>query len=568
MTDLHAWFSDDEISRLEPLLDKAEAEGWRSWVRTRADFRALLLGYYFDLRLARHFEDFCANHIRHVSGDHAGKPFLFLDWQKNDFFYPLFGWVRKENGKLRRRFKRGFVFIGKKNGKSTAAAAIALYLLCADGEMEAKCYVAANSREQAGEVWDKAAKFVEDSPTLSRILKIGRGLKKTIAHLPSKSFLRPISSEGRTNDGADSHLAIYDELHDARNDRLFSTIEHADLARSNALCPFVITTAGDDPSPENICYRQYTKAKKVVTGESDDVEFFALVYEAPADLDPGDPRAWHAANPSIGSLIQESKIAAKYKNAVETGSVANFRRRILNQWVSIDEERWVPRAKWDACKGSFPDDYRNLPCYLGVDLSKKSDFTALVRVWVDEPNSRYYVSPRFWLPSETYARRVRNGQTELLRWKDDEHLEIMQGPYIDSRIVEQVIRDECAINQVQAICFDERYADPIAQPLNEDHYPVIYVGQGIAHLSQPMKFVEGAILTRKIVHDGNNLMGWMFGNVVPARDRNDGIHPDKSRSVDRIDGVSALVTAFNRILVNTDTKSAYDAEEKDIVVFI
>ena len=58
-----------------------------------------------------------------------------------------------------------------------------------------------------GEVWDKAAKFVEDSPTLSRILKIGRGLKKTIAHLPSKSFLRPISSEGRTNDGADAHLA-------------------------------------------------------------------------------------------------------------------------------------------------------------------------------------------------------------------------------------------------------------------------------------------------------------------------------------------------------------------------
>ena len=82
--------------------------------------------------------------LKHTKGKWAEKPFWLFPWQEQ-VIRDVFGIV-DENGK--RQFRTAFVEIGKKNGKSELAAAVALYLLYADGEPSAEVYGAAADRQQ------------------------------------------------------------------------------------------------------------------------------------------------------------------------------------------------------------------------------------------------------------------------------------------------------------------------------------------------------------------------------------------------------------------------------------
>ena len=62
--------------------------------------------------------------LRHTKGKWAGKRFWLLPWQEQ-IIRDLFGIV---DARGKRQFRTAFVEIGKKNGKSELAAAVALYL--------------------------------------------------------------------------------------------------------------------------------------------------------------------------------------------------------------------------------------------------------------------------------------------------------------------------------------------------------------------------------------------------------------------------------------------------------
>src|SRR5262245_28073787 len=98
-------------------------------------------GSYFDKAAAQRAVDFFAECLTHVKGEYAGRPFVLERWQADDIIRPLFGWKRP-NGS--RRYRTAYIEIPRKNGKSSLAAGIALYLLAADGERGAEVYSAAS----------------------------------------------------------------------------------------------------------------------------------------------------------------------------------------------------------------------------------------------------------------------------------------------------------------------------------------------------------------------------------------------------------------------------------------
>ena len=107
--------------------------------------------------------------LRHSQGRWAGKPFELLPWQADDLIRPLFGWRRADGT---RRFRRAYAEVSKKNGKSTLAAGLALYLLTADGEQGAEIYSAAADRQQAAICFREAALMVGKSPALRDNLQV------------------------------------------------------------------------------------------------------------------------------------------------------------------------------------------------------------------------------------------------------------------------------------------------------------------------------------------------------------------------------------------------------------
>ena len=145
--------------------------------------------------------------LPHTKGRWAGKPFWLLPWQEQ-IIRDLFGIVKADGT---RQFRTAYVEIPKKNGKSELAAAIALYMLYADGEASPEVYGAAADRQQASIVFDVAKRMVEMTPGLLKRSKI-MGATKRIVNYTNAGFYQVLSAEVGTKHGLNVSALCLDEL--------------------------------------------------------------------------------------------------------------------------------------------------------------------------------------------------------------------------------------------------------------------------------------------------------------------------------------------------------------------
>jgi phage terminase large subunit-like protein len=240
----------DARPQLPAALRRAQREGWRKWIQSAADERAVVEeGCWFDEAAGLYVVEFFDRFLVHTMGQFAGQPFELLPWQRDDVVMPLFGWKRKDGT---RRFRKCYVEVPKKNGKSTLCGGLALYLLLADGEPRAQIYGAAADREQAGIVYTEAANMVTASAELGQRLQVIRSTKRIIDPL-SNSFYHAISADAYTNEGLNAHAIIFDELHAQKTRDLWDALRYSMASRVQPLL-ISITTAGTDQ--ESICFEQ------------------------------------------------------------------------------------------------------------------------------------------------------------------------------------------------------------------------------------------------------------------------------------------------------------------------
>ena len=374
------------VSRGGPVLGQAFLAG----VRTVDD------AYYYDERSAEAAVRFFERVLRHTKGEWAGRPFTLQEWQRQDVIRPLFGWKRRRDG--RRRYKYAYLGWPRKNGKSTLASGLALYLLLADGEGGAEVYSAASDREQARIVFDQAKAFVQESPLLQ---KTARALKYEI-HGPSHGRYKVLSADAFTKHGLNPHGVVFDELHAQPTRELYDVLRTGMGARRQPLF-VMITTAGYDM--ESICYEQYEYARQVREGIVEDPEYFVHITEAEREDDWTDPAVWRKANPSLGVTVNEEFLRGECGRALASPAYQNtFRQLYLNQWVS-QESRWLDMAAWNACNTPLPD-LKGRPCYLGLDLASVGDVAAWVAVFPPEGEGEpWWVLPRFYVPGDNVRER-------------------------------------------------------------------------------------------------------------------------------------------------------------------
>ena len=360
--------------------------------------------------------------LRHTKGKWAGKRFWLLPWQEQ-IVCDIFGIV-KEDGT--RQFHTAYVEIGKKNGKSELAAAVALYLLYADNEPSAEVYGAAADRQQASIVFDVANQMVKMSPALMKRSKIMTATKR-IVNYTNAGFYQVLSAEVGTKHGLNVSGLVFDELHAQPNRKLYDVLtKGSGDAREQPLF-FIITTAGTDKN--SICYELHTKAKDILSGRKIDHTFYPVVYGLDIEDDWHDERNWYKANPSLGHTIKIERVREAYKEALQNPAGENvFRQLRLNTWVN-STVCWIPEHIYD--KGSAPFDARMLEgrtCFGGLDLSSTSDITAFALVFPPlGENDPYYVLPYFWLPEDTLDLRVRRDHVPYDVWRKQGHINVTEG---------------------------------------------------------------------------------------------------------------------------------------------
>ncbi|MEG3343930.1 terminase large subunit [Streptococcus suis] len=501
------------------------------------------------------------NNLSHTKGKWAGKRFDLLPWQEQ-IVRDLFGIV-KEDGN--RQFLTAYIEIPKKNGKSELAAAIALYLLYADNEASAEVYGAACDRNQASIVFDVAKQMVQMSRPLEKRSKI-MGATKRIVNYSNAGFYQVLSAETGTKHGLNVSGLVFDEIHAQPNRHLYDVLtKGSGDAREQPLF-FIITTAGTDRN--SICYELHTKALDILNGRKKDTSFYPVVYGLSDEDDWNDEANWRRANPSLGHTIGIDRVREAYQQALDNPAEENvFKQLRLNMWTS-SSVAWIPEHVY--AKGNDPIQYESLKgrsCYAGLDLSSTSDITAFVLVFpprFEEEN--YIVLPFFWLPEDTLELRCRRDHVLYDVWERQGYIKTTEGNVVHYGFIEKFIEELSEIYHIKEIAYDRWNATQMVQNLEGMGLTMVPFGQGYKDMSPPSKELYKLMMEGKIQHGGHPVLKWMGQNVVMRQDPAGNIKPDKEKSVEKIDGIVALIMGLDRCIRHqTDEGSVYD--ERGILSF-
>lgn len=531
---------------------RAARDGWDpSWVRSEVDARAVLdAGCWFDEASARRVVNFFEGLLRHTDGEWAGKPFTLLPWQRDNLVRPVFGWKRSDGT---RRYRRGGIWIPKKNGKSTLAAGIELYLLIADGEPGAEVYSAANDRAQAGIIFKHARRMVELSPHLLK--RVGpKGIipsTKTIYDKQSGSSFQALSADAPTKEGLNIHGLIVDEIHAMKSRLLWDTLIYGGASRRQPLILSISTAGIYDIG--TIGWEQYSYAKSITDGTNDsDWSFFSLMYEAGAQDDWTSPKTWAIANPSYGQTVKVDALAEECREAQAEPRKQNaFRRYRLNQWVQ-QSTRWIDMAMW-AMNDKHPVTRASLLStlsYIGLDLGSVSDLTAAIMLCeCPHEDDAWDVLARFWVPDASLSDPNNRNQGLYQQWVKAGLLETTPGTSTNYDFIEAAMMKDAQVFNVKAVAIDRLFqGQQVANHLTEEGLTVVAVGQGFLGQGPPMKELERRLRAGTVHHGNHPILNWMADNVEVKQDPAGNlkmVKPNNHNDPRKIDGMTALVNAMD-----------------------
>jgi len=490
----------------------------------------------------------------HTKGRWAAKDerLVFQPWQ---CFIEcnLFGWVHVETGL--RRFRESYEEIPRKNGKSARLAARGIYLFCADGEAGAEVYSGATTEKQAHEVYRPAFQMVQKSAGLKSRYGIEQsGNPKNPGPMyvtEDMSKFEPII--GKPGDGSSPHAALIDEYHEHDTDDMVDTMQTGMGAREQPLLS-IITTAGSNLGGP--CYEKRRDVIRILERQVEDETIFGIVFGIDETDSWDSPDSLKKANPNYGISVFEDFLLAQLAQAKRSATKQNaFRTKHLNEWVGA-RTVWMNMLAWQRQKRVMTvEDFRGVPCWMGVDLASKLDVAALVMLF--ERGQESFVVPRFYVPE---AALEENDKYRQFATSGD--LIVTPGAQTDIAFIEEDIKKFAAIVSLQDAGFDDWQANDLMNRLQSTSLKdkVVNFNQTVRNMSEPMKEVEARVISRRLWHDGNPVMTWMMGNVAAKIDAKENIYPRKESESDprcKIDGPVALIMSMGRALGTREPEKKY-----------
>tara|TARA_R110001606_G_scaffold13160_1_gene57530 strand:+ start:2406 stop:4130 length:1725 start_codon:yes stop_codon:yes gene_type:complete len=527
--------------------------------------------WVFDLKVAAKYITFIETVCIHTRGEWAGRPFILSDWQVA-FIAQLFGWVHKDDPKLR-RFTTAHFFVARKSGKSQLAAAIILAMAVLDDDGAGQFVTAATKRDQAKEVFDEIRRCVKKSAPLNKRFTANR----QEIHGPKDLVIKPLSSDANTLDGLSLNIGCVDEMHAMKDGELYRVLASSMGSRKSPLM-LAISTAGfvlDGVATEFV-----KGGKKVLDGAVKNDSLLFLCYEI--DKEEGDawddPEAWKKANPGLGASISMEYLVKQCENAKLYGgrTITEFMVKHCNLFVG-SQDIWIEDELWMCDSNvSMPIDVKTekLDAYLGLDLAATDDITALT-VAVGDLESGIQIESHYFLPERAVQRRLEKDEAHVYAHIEEyDNVVVTKGNVTDYNVIRRLLSGHYVMDgkvqydpnnlsekyNIKGIAYDRWNSLNLIRDLEGDGIMCDPFGQGYASMSFPSKFFEKLALEGKLHHGGDEMLRWMMGNVFLKLDPSGNIKVDKSKSGDKIDGVVSAIMAIGEMLTFEEKEEAPDFE--------
>ena len=514
--------------------------------------------WHYDVDAATRPVEFIERFCKIPSGE-IGMPFILEPYERM-IVELTFGFVDDDG---MRQIRYTLVLMARKNGKSSLAAAMELYMLIADGEGSPQIYNVATSRSQASLGFGAVTKMVRQSPDLKKKIRRGKVIERSEIGLVcdmNMGYIIPCSKQTDHLDGLDVHCVVVDEMAAMKDRSVYDLLRQGMGARRQ---PLIIAITTEGFVRDNLWDHEHDYADKWLDGtlDEEDDHFLGILFEQD-DRDElfGPEENWQKSNPGLGTVkkweylrgeVLKARNDPSYRPTVLTKEF-NTKANAATAFLSFEESHNPTTFVFD------PKIYRY--CIVGIDAADTLDLSAATALFMAPGDDNIYRRSMYWISDEQVKVNSNNKHgrdgVPYDEWEAAGYLRKVQGNKVDHHCFIDWINE--LYNEglfCVAVGYDRWGMKHVEEDLRlavgrDNAIPIPF---GAQSLSMPMKQLKSDMSIGRIVDKNNPIAHWCNANVTAKTDINGNVQPIKiSGPTSRIDGFAALLCAYKVLMERWD----------------